>query len=123
MTTQQKIALRNIFIQAWKKSEVAYIKLHDYIREEAVKAGIWEDDVKFTNPNMDAAYKTMGTEYENPRTRSRSMTVDFSDLASVSTDPKVAYRGSDQDLNDNLADPDEYKTEQMESNGASNSKW
>lgn len=122
MTTQQKIALRNIFIEAWK-SETPFTELADSIRDKAVAAGLWEEDAKFTTPNMRAAYLSMGSEYSNPRTRSRSVTVDFSDLVSVSTDPKVAYRGSDQDLNDNLADPDEYKTEQMESNGASNSKW
>lgn len=111
MTTQQKIALRNIFIEAWK-SETPFAELADYIRDKAVAAGIWDEDAKFTTPNMRAAYLTLGAEYSNPRTRSRSVTVDFSDL-NLSTDHTVTCRGSDHDL----ADPDEYKTEQMESNG------
>lgn len=72
MTTEQKLKLKQIFIDAWNNTDVPSKEIHQFITNQAREEGIFQaDDADITAEACRKSFSTLGEEYTNYRKRPR----------------------------------------------------
>lgn len=113
MTTEQKLKLKEIFINAWNNTDVPSKEIHQFITNQAREKGIFQaDDADITAEVCRKSFSTLGEEYTDYRKRPRKKEEKEKSFFNFGEEPVVENTVISEDTAENT--PQRQEPEKLE---------